>query len=182
MIQPWRAGIGPQSGDVPTDLTDGSLATRSSSGVWWAPHQIGSAAGNPERAVPIDHHHRRTGEPAHGNCRPVVTSTGSPTSLRDAVASGQRLDRGDARDDVVRQLDVAGPPRRGCAGCCRTATVAPGQECTHPSRPSSVSMALAHRRARAACQSATARPWSKPSPRRRAAGRATRRSGRSRRR
>src|SRR5690606_4262908 len=101
-----------------------------------APPDPGLRRAGEERAFTVEHHHGRTGQP-------VLTqpaSGGDEHRLadvveRNAVPGGQRLDGGDAGDDVVADLDVFGDPVQDAQRAVVQRRVTPGEKGADPVRP-----------------------------------------------
>ena len=109
MIQPWRARASARSfDDLFADLADGArhqqFVGRAEVG---APPDSGLRRAGPERAVAVEHHHGAAVEPV-GRQPPAGGDQHRLADVveRDAMSGRQRLDRGDAGDDVVVDLDA----------------------------------------------------------------------------
>ena len=125
MIQPCRSRASARSSTMRSPTSPTVPDTNSSSGgaQIGAPPDPRRRPGTPETSSP-----RRASPPRPRTTRcPQLPAGGDQHRFadvveRDPVPRRQRLDRGDAGDDVVGEVDPRGAPRRGCAACCRTAT------------------------------------------------------------
>ena len=109
MIQPCRAArLGAQSrrsaADLPTVPDDQQFVGRAEVG---APPDAGLRRTAQKRTVRVEHHHGAAGQPVVAQ----LPAGGDQHRLadvveRDAMSRGERLDRGDAGDDVVVDVDV----------------------------------------------------------------------------
>ena len=131
MIQPCRARASARSAAMlRPDLADGARDQQLVVGAQvGAPPDPGLGRACPKRAVGVEHHDRRAGQPVRAQL-PAGGDQHRFADLveRDAVPSRQRLDRGDAGDDVVVDVDVGRDRVEDAQRAVVQRRVAPGQE------------------------------------------------------
>src|SRR5689334_14798317 len=126
--------LGAHRGDAATDVTDGArhqdLLRRAQIG---APPNPRRGRALQEGLIAVEHHHRRATDPV----LPQPASggdehRGADVVERNAVPGGQRLDGGDAGDDVVGEFDAIGDHVEDAQGAVVQRGITPRQECAHP--------------------------------------------------